>query len=453
MTHSALTPTLLNEELQSVLRDAEARYVAANPGSAKLSSEAQGHLPGGNTRTTVHYSPFPLYIAKGEGSRLTDVDGHSYIDFINEYTAGVFGHSNALIAETISRTIAQGLNFGAPTEHEVKLSGELRKRFPAMELLRFCNSGTEANLLAMATARAVSGKDAIMIFNGAYHGSIFYFSHGPSPLNMPFPVVTSTFNDPEKAASDIAKHAGKLAAVIVEPMQGGAGALPATAAFIAALREATERHGVLLIFDEVMTSRVHFGGLQAHFGVKPDLVALGKYIAGGLSIGAFGGRADIMRRFDPSKPGAFPHGGTFNNNVVAMSAGYVALSKVLTREASDRMNALGDRLRVKLNGLASKHALPIAATGFGSIFGIHFHEGPLRNIDDLDHGEAGRESEVADLKKLFHLDMIDSGIYIARRIMGNLSVETTEAETDKLVAAVDEFLASRKNLFKAVFSR
>ena len=162
----------------------------------------------------------------------------------------------------------------------MKLSAELRKRFPAMELLRFCNSGTEANLLAMATARAVSRKDTIMIFNGAYHGSVFYFSHGPSPLNMPFPVITSTFNDPEKAASDIAKHGGKLAAVIVEPMQGGAGALPATPAFIAALRDVTERHGVLLIFDEVMTSRVHFGGLQAYFGVKPDLVTLGKYIAG-----------------------------------------------------------------------------------------------------------------------------------------------------------------------------
>ena len=170
---------------------------------------------------------------------------------------------------------------------------------------------------------------------------------------------------------------GKLAAVIIEPMQGGAGALPATAAFIAALREATERHGVLLIFDEVMTSRVHFGGLQAHFGVKPDLVTLGKYIAGGLTIGAFGGRADIMRRFDPSRPGAFPHGGTFNNNVVAMAAGYVALTRILTREATDRMNALGDRLRAKLNGLASKHALPMVATGFGSIFGIHFHEGAI----------------------------------------------------------------------------
>ena len=452
MTQSPLANVLRNQEMASVLQDTETRYLSANPRSAKLNAEAQVHLPGGNTRTTVHYSPFPLYIAKGEGSRLIDVDGHAYIDFVNEYTAGVFGHSNPVIAEAITQTVGQGLNFGAPTEHEVKLSSELRKRFPAMELLRFCNSGTEANLLAMATARAVSGKDAIMIFNGAYHGSIFYFSHGPSPLNVPFPVITSTFNDPEKAASDIARHASRIAAVIVEPMQGGAGALPASATFITALREATEKHGLLLIFDEVMTSRVHFGGLQAHFGVKPDLVTLGKYIAGGLTIGAFGGRSDIMRRFDPSKPGAFPHGGTFNNNVVAMAAGYVALTRILTHEATDRMNALGDRLRAKLNGLASKHALPVVATGFGSIFGIHFHEGKLHNIDDLDRGEEGRESEVADLKKLYHLDMIESGIYISRRIMGNLSLETTEAETDRLVAAVDEFLASRKGLFQSVFN-
>lgn len=451
MTSTSLAAAFPNQDLPAVLSDAEARYRAANPESARLSGEAHQHLPGGNTRTTVHFSPFPLYIASGKGSELTDVDGHRYADFVNEYTAGVFGHSNRLIADTISETIAQGLNFGAPTEHEVKLSSELRRRFPAMELLRFCNSGTEANLLAMATARAVTGKDAVLIFNGAYHGSIFYFNHGASPLNMPIPVIVSTFNDAGRATADIASHAARLAAVIVEPMQGGAGALPATAEFIRAVREASERHGVLMIMDEVMTSRTYFGGMQAHFGIVPDLVTLGKYVAGGLTIGAFGGRSDVMRRFDPSKPGAFPHGGTFNNNVLAMAAGHVALTRILTREATDRMNALGDRLRERLNGLASKHGLPLAVTGFGSIFGIHFHEGTIRNIDDLDAGEAGREREIADLKKLYHLDMIESGIYISRRIMGNLSLETSEAECDGLVAAVEDFLVSRKNLFLSVF--
>jgi glutamate-1-semialdehyde 2,1-aminomutase len=452
MKTNAVAATRHNQDLASALGEAEERYIAANPQSRLLSGQARSHLPGGNTRTTVHYSPFPLYIASGKGSRLTDADGHSYVDFVNEYTAGVFGHSNEVIIETINRTLADGLNFGAPTRNEIALSAEIRARFPAMELLRFCNSGTEANLLALATARAHTGKDAILVFNGAYHGSLFYFSHGASPLNMPMPAITSTFNDTAKMKRDIAENAARLAAVIIEPMQGGAGALPADPSFIQALRAVTSEHGVLLIFDEVMTSRVHFGGLQAHFGVKPDLVTLGKYIAGGLTIGAFGGRADIMERFNPTRPDAFPHGGTFNNNVVAMAAGHAALTKLLTRDASHRMNALGDRLRDRLNALASTHGLPMVATGFGSIFGIHFHEGQIRNIDDLDRGEVGREKQIADLKKLFHLDMIAAGQYIARRIMGNLSLESSEADVKGLIEAIEEFLINRGPLLRAAFS-
>jgi len=451
MTSSAAAVSRHNQNLSSALAEAEQRYIAANPKSARLNAEARANLPGGNTRTTVHFSPFPLYIASGKGSRLTDADGHSYVDFINEYTAGVFGHSNKVIARVITETLAQGLNFGAPTRHEIALSAEIRKRFPAMELLRFCNSGTEANLLALATACAATGKNTILVFNGAYHGSLFYFSHGASPLNMPMPVVTSTYNDIEKMKRDIAANAKDLAAVIIEPMQGGAGALPAERGFIAALREATQQHGVLLIFDEVMTSRVHVGGLQAHFGVKPDLVTLGKYIAGGLTIGAFGGRADLMGRFDPSRPDAFPHGGTFNNNVVAMAAGHAAMTELLTADNLDRMNALGNNLRERLTALAARHKAPMLVTGFGSIFGIHFHQGGARNIDDLDRGEAGRECAVADLKKLFHLDMIAAGQYISRRIMGNLSLETSQQETEAFAEAVDEFLINRGSLVREAF--
>lgn len=438
-----------NQSLDAALEDAETRYIAANPRSAALNAEARAHLPGGNTRTTVHFSPFPLYIEKGEGSRLTDADGHVYSDFINEYTAGVFGHSNPVVIEAVTNCLAGGMNFGAPTRHEVLLSGEVRKRFPAMELMRFCNSGTEANLLAVATARAATGKEAVLAFNGGYHGSLFYFSHGASPLNMPVPIVLSTFNDPEQSARDIAANASRLAAVIVEPMQGGAGALPASAEFMSMLRRETERHGVLLILDEVMTSRVHHGGLQAHFGIRPDLMTLGKYIAGGLTIGAFGGRADIMARFDPARPDAFPHGGTFNNNVLAMAAGHAALTRLLTPEATARMNALGDSLRTRLNRLAEQLSMPMVTTGFGSIFGIHFHRGRAANIDDLDAFEAGREGQIAALKKLFHLDMFEAGICISRRIMGNLSLETSAAETDRLVGAIEEFLHNRGPLLRS----
>lgn len=447
MTNSAAL-SRSNQSLDAALQDAETRFISANPKSAALSAGARAHLPGGNTRTTVHFSPFPLYIEKGEGSRLTDADGHVYSDFVNEYTAGVFGHSNPVIARAITECLAGGMNFGAPTRHEVLLSAEIRKRFPALELMRFCNSGTEANLLAVATARAATGRDAILAFHGAYHGSLLYFSHGASPLNMPVPVVMSVFNDPAQAARDIAAQAARLAAVIVEPMQGGAGALPATAEFMATLRRETERHGVLLILDEVMTSRVHHGGLQTHFCIRPDLMTLGKYVAGGLTIGAFGGRADIMARFDPARPDAYPHGGTFNNNVLAMAAGHAALTQLLTPEATARMNALGDDLRARLNQLAEQHDMPLLATGFGSIFGIHFHRGPAAHIGDLDAFEHGREAGVAAMKKLFHLDMLEAGIYISRRIMGNLSLETSAAEADALVAAVEEFLHNRGTLLQ-----
>lgn len=438
-----------NQDLISAVKEAEERYIAANPESQRLAKMATANMPGGNTRTTVHFSPFPLYMVGGKGSRLTDADGHGYSDFINEYTAGVFGHSNGVIAEAIRNALNGGINLGAPTKHERLLAEEVQRRFPAMELLRFCNSGTEANLLALATARAHTGKDAVMIFDGAYHGSILYFSHGGSPLNMKFEWITSEYNDLERATADIAKHASKLAAVIVEPMQGGAGALAGDPAFLKGLRKACDAHKVLLILDEVMTSRVDYGGVQRRVGVTPDLMTLGKYVGGGLSFGAFGGKAEIMARFDPSRPDAFPHGGTFNNNVLAMSAGHAALTQVLSEARLKRMNDLGDSIRERLNALARKHDVPMVATGLGSIFGVHFHKGPARNAGDLDKFEHGREAVVNNAKKLFHLDMLAAGQYISRRIMGNLSIETTEAEGDAFCAAVEEFLVTRGAAIRA----
>lgn len=451
-TAAASNQAQRNQDLASAVKEAEERYTAANPESQRLAKMATANMPGGNTRTTVHFSPFPLHMASGKGSRLTDVDGHSYTDFINEYTAGVFGHSNPVVAEAIQQALTGGINLGAPTKHERLLAEEVQRRFPAMELLRFCNSGTEANLLALATARAFTGKPGVMIFDGAYHGSILYFAHGGSPLNMKFDWITSEFNDLERAKADIAANASRLAAVIVEPMQGGAGALPADPAFLKGLRAACDAHKVLLVIDEVMTSRLDFGGVQKKFGVKPDLMTLGKYVGGGLSFGAFGGRADIMARFDPSRPDAYPHGGTFNNNVIAMSAGYAALTKVLSAERLQRMNQLGDILREKLNALARKHDVPMQATGIGSIFGIHFHKGPIRNSGDLDKGEHGREAAIGNLKKLYHLDMIQAGHYISRRVMGNLSIESSEADVEAFCNAVEEFLVTRGDLARAALA-
>lgn len=452
MAASAEAAVKRNQDLAGALAEAQARYVERNPESARLHAAAAGEMPGGNTRTTVHYAPFPLCMARGEGGELVDVDGHRYADFVNEYTAGVFGHSDAVIAGAIRDALADGIAFGAPNRYEGLLAAELRRRFPSMELLRFCNSGTEANLLALGACRAISGRPAVMVFDGAYHGSMLYFGHGVSPMNPPVPWVISTYNDLARAEADLAGNAGRLAAVIVEPMQGGAGAIPAEPGFLRGLRAACDRHGVALVFDEVMTSRLGPSGAQGLHDIRPDLTTLGKYIAGGLSIGAFGGRADIMSRFDPRAPGALPHGGTFNNNVLGMAAGYAALTKVLTPARQERMNRLGDDLRERLNRLAADRGLPVRATGMGSIFGLHFHEGPIRNAGDLDAGERGREPAIADLKALFHLDMIAQGQYLSRRILGNLSLETTAQQVDALCAAIEEFLETRGNLIRAALA-
>jgi glutamate-1-semialdehyde 2,1-aminomutase len=453
MTTAPAAPQTLdrrNQNLDSAVAEAEQRYIAANPTSARFHQGAKAVLPGGNTRTTLHYGPFPLTIRTASGSRVTDVDGHTYADFINEHTAGVLGHSNPVIQAALKRAIEDGLTLGAPNIYEHELAAAIIARFPAMERLRFCNSGTEANLLALATARHVTGRPAVMVFDGAYHGSMLYFSHGPSPLNMPIPFVESRYNDAAKAMADIAEHGRRLAAVLLEPMQGSGGGIPAEPEFLQALREACSRHGVLLIFDEVMTSRLSPGGVQALRGVRPDMVTLGKYVGGGMTIGAFGGKAEIMERFDPDRPDALPHGGTFNNNVLAMAAGRAAFAEVLTPEALDAMNALGDHLRVRINALAAQHRAALQMTGMGSIFGLHFHKGPIRSIRDLDQASKGKESGLAALRKLFQFDMLARGLYVTRRGTGNLSLATTPAEVDLYVDAVAEFLANRGALLRDV---
>jgi glutamate-1-semialdehyde 2,1-aminomutase len=440
----------VNQSLEAVVAEAEQRYIAANPNSAALNARARGALPGGNTRTTLHYGPFPLHLRGGSGSRVTDVDGHDYIDVINEYTAGLFGHSEPKIQAVLKTAIDDGLTLGGPNVYEADLAALIAARFPSMERLRFCNSGTEANLLAVAAARAITGRAKIMVFDGAYHGSLFYIGLKPSPMNMPIPLVVSRYNDAEAAAADIKAHAGELAAVLLEPLQGSGGAVPAEIPFLTALREGCNQHGIVLIYDEVMTSRLGPNGLQGRLGILPDMTTLGKYVGGGMTIGAFGGKAEIMDRFDPARPDALPHGGTFNNNVLAMAAGRVAFTEVLTEAVLGAMNALGDTLIAGSNALARKHDVPLQATGIGSIFGLHFQRGPIRSARDLAAAAAGREAAIADLKKLYHLDMLARGIYSTRRIMGSLSLANSEADIARFLAALDDFMAERGSLIRAV---
>jgi glutamate-1-semialdehyde 2,1-aminomutase len=415
------------------LVDAERRYVERNPESQRLHELRARYLPGGNTRSVIHMQPFPLTIVRGEGASLTDADGHEYVDFLGEYTAGLYGHSHPVIVRAIRDALDDGLAFGAPNRYEATLAEAVCERFPSVELIRFCNSGTEANLLALSLARVVTGKPAIMVFTGAYHGSVFSFvAADGSAINAPFPFVVADYNDAEGAARLIAEQAHDLAAVIVEPLQGSGGVIPGEAGFLGALRDATAEHDVVLVFDEVMTSRLSTGGLQRVFSVTPDLTTFGKYVGGGLAFGAFGGRAELMRRFDPSRPGALPHAGTFNNAVLTMAAGAAGLTYVYTAAEVDRLNALGDRLRDRLNAFAEANDLTFVATGYGSMVGLHFARGPVRRTSDL--------PEASELRALLHLYLLEHGYSYARRGFVALCLPLGEVEVDGFATAVEAFL-------------
>jgi len=420
-------------DLAGLVAAAERGYVERNPESRRLHEERARFMPGGNTRTVIHLDPFPLTIVRGEGARITDADGHEYLDFLGEYTAGLYGHSHPVVVEAIQQALADGFVLGAPNRYEGLLAACLCERFPSLERVRFCNSGTEASLYSLSLARVATGKPAVMAFEGGYHGGVFDFKHGNGPLNVPFPFVVGQYNDAEGAANLIAEHAGELAAVIVEPVQGSGGVIPGEPEFLLALREATAAHGVLLVFDEVMTSRLSHGGLQEALGIRPDLTTLGKYVGGGLSFGAYGGRADLMGRFDPSRPDALAHAGTFNNAVLTMAAGVAGLTQVYTAQECARLNALGDRVRDRLNAFAASQDLDFCATGHGSMIGLHFTRGPVRRTADL--------PDALGLRTLLHLHMLERGYSYARRGFVALSLPLHEGEVDGFAAAIEEFFA------------
>ncbi|TXG95783.1 MAG: aminotransferase class III-fold pyridoxal phosphate-dependent enzyme [Nevskiaceae bacterium] len=432
----------MNSSLEMALAEAESRFIAANPGSAARHETASQAMPGGNTRTVLHFDPFPLAWRKGEGAVLEDVDGHRYTDFLGEYSAGLYGHSNPVILEAVRAALADGIVLGGPNGYEAGLAGALQERFPSLELLRFCNSGTEANMFAIQTARAATRRSKVMVFEGGYHGGVFYFRQGGIPLNLPIDWVIAPYNDTEKTIELIKQHGKDLAAVLVEPMLGS-GCLPADPTFLLALRESCTAHGIVLIFDEVMTSRLSTGGLQAALRITPDMTTLGKYLGGGMTFGAFGGRRDLMQRFDPARADAWPHAGTFNNNVLTMSAGLTGLTKVYTAEAVATLNAKGDRLRNGINDLARRHEAPVLATGHGSFIGLHFSTRPITRPQDIDPaGEPKRKA----LHKLMHLDFIAGGIYMARRGYMALMLPLSDADIGKFLAVMEEFLQSRRQI-------
>ena len=429
-----MTATDERIDLDAALREARDRYVAARPVGAALHAEAREVMPGGNTRTVLYHPPFPLRMASGSGQRVVDVDGHEYVDMLGEYTAGLYGHSQEAILDAVRSALDDGISLAGHNVYEARLARAIVERFPALDLVRFTNSGTEANLMAISLARVVTGRPAIAVMRSGYHGGLLYFGGGGSPINAPYDAVLIDYNDVEGARRSIRAHGERLAAVVVEPVLGSGGVIPATREFLQALREETQAHGILLILDEVMTSRLSPQGAAPLYGVQPDLLTLGKYLGGGLSFGAFGGRADLMSRFDPSQPGALPHAGTFNNNVLSMAAGLAGLTRVLDDARLDALNARGDRLREGLQSAMAPHGW--TATGMGSMVGFHPVPGPVRAPADIADADDRR-------RELLFLDLLERGWYAAPRGFIALSIEVTDDDVDGFVAAVADALAAR----------
>lgn len=422
--------------LDAVLAEARSRYINNNPKSKTAHLHAQRVMPGGNTRTVLFHEPFPLRVVSGHGTRITDADGHQFLNLLGEYTAGLFGHTNPVIRAAIDRALDNGISLSAHNFHEIRLAELLCARFPSFERVRFTNSGTEANLLAIATARHYTGRAKVMVMNGAYHGGVLAFGDGGIPINAPYDFVLGKFNRIDYTRNLIRRHAGTLACILVEPMMGATGCLPSDSEFLLMLRNESQDAGIILIFDEVMTSRLSLGGAQEAYGVVPDLTTLGKYICGGMSFGAFGGREQIMAMYDPELPDSVPHAGTFNNNTLSMAAGVAAMEELFTSAAVSTHNARGDALRKQLNSFAQEFNAPVHFTGSGSLMNLHGCRSEVHVPEDLVNSDER-------VKELMFLDLVESGFYIARRGFIALMLPLEDEDLEAFAIAFKKILARR----------
>ena len=431
--------------LHNAIEDARERYKTANPLSDAAEENALQYLPGGNTRSVLHFEPFPLTMVSGEGAEVTDLDDHRYVDFVGEYSAGLFGHSDPHIKAAIHEALDTGIAMGAPTNYERTLAALLCERFPALEQVRFCNSGTEANLMALTTARAVTGRNKLIAFRDSYHGGVIKFPGGNCELNVPFDFVLSDFNDIEGTAELIREHKDDLAAVIIEPILGAGGNIPGNREFLNMLRELTTEFGALLIFDEIKTARLGAAGVQGMLDFTPDLTTVGKFIAGGLPTGVFGGRADLMARYDPRHGRGWNHAGTFNNNVCSMAAGCVAMGEVFTSERAEEFLEWSEAFRASLNEMFTERDVPMYANGMGSMIAIHFSKVVTKSPA---HITAGCQS----LRPLLHMEMLLEGVLICKRGDFFLSLPMNETHLTKARDALGRFINRYKQLIEDVIA-
>jgi len=409
-------------------------------------------IPGGVNSTVRAFRAVggtPVFVREAHGAYLVDVDGNRYLDYVLSWGPMIAGHAHPAVVEALQRAAERGTSYGTPTEYETELADVIVEAVPSVDKVRFCSSGTEATANAIRLARGYTGRDKFIKFEGCYHGSAdpFLIAAGSSALTMGVPnslgVPAATaqdtlivpYNDAAAVRAAFEHNPGEIAAVIVEPYVGNMGMVLPLPGFLHALRTMTREHGALLIFDEVMTGfRVARGGVQAREGVLPDLTTLGKVIGGGLPVGAFGGRAEIMDRLTPD--GQVFQAGTLSGNPLAMAAGLATL-RLLGDDTFVQLERLGQRLVDGMAEVFTGRGVPHAVAAAGSMFGFFFADGPVTDL------AGAKRSDTALYGRFFHA-MLDRGFYFAPSQFeaAFLSLAHTEAEIDRTVEAADDALAA-----------
>ena len=434
-----------------------ARYLELTPKSKARWQEAAKYLPGGDSRNSIFWDPYPIFVTSASGCHVVDADGVDRLDFINTMTTLILGHANQPVMDAVKEQLDRGAVYNAPNENQTRLAKLLCDRIPSFDLVRFTNSGTEATLNTIRAARAFTGKNKFAKVEGGYHGthdavtvSVRVDVKKAGEAQQPKAVAASEgladgildqvvvipFNDTANARRILEDNKDQLAAVIVEPVMGSVGMIPGTAEFLTMLREFTEENGIVLIFDEVISFRVAPGGSQQYYGITPDLTSLGKIIGGGFAVGAFGGRQDIMELYDPTKGPKVTHAGTFNANPVTMVAGAVTLEH-LTPDVYRDLAELTEFLRQGIRRVCSDLEVPVQVTGLGSLFGIHFTGHPIVNYRDV-------AAEDAALRGQVFLGLMNEGILMASNLVGGLSTALGEEEVNTFVGALQSVLERQR---------
>ena len=415
-------------------------YADARPNSRRLHTEACKYMPGGDTRTATFFLPFPNFIKYGDGAYMYDEDGFKLLDFQNNYTSLIHGHAHPETVEAVREQIAKGSAYTAPFEKQIELSAILTQRFPSVDMIRYTNSGTEANMHALRIARAYTGKAKIIKTEGGYHGTTDVFEASVDPNikkagtldqikvipesrgvseNALKDVLVVPFNDIERTRKMIEEHHRETACIIIEPIMGSAGQITPDLEYLKFLREITEQYHIVLIFDEVVTGRLSLGGAQKFYGVTPDLTTMGKIIGGGTPVGAFGGKQEIMQMYDPREKKMY-HSGTFNGNAVTMAAG-LATMKAYNQEAVDYVNGLGTLFKEGVLKIYDKLGLNMKISGAGSIYNILFTDKEVKNYRDV-------ASAHEELNKVLYVSLLTKGVFDAERGMFCMSTAMTKED-------------------------